>query len=67
MPRSVKWGLIGGIALLCAGAAYLMSTRGAAARPWHRTCRMLLTAWRGGGGGGGVGVVELGEGMAEIA
>ncbi len=30
MPRSVKWGLIGGIAILCASAAYLMSTRGPA-------------------------------------
>jgi hypothetical protein len=30
MPRGVKWSLIGGIALLCAGAAYLMSTRGPA-------------------------------------
>jgi hypothetical protein len=30
MPASVKWSLIGGLALLCGGASYLMATRGAA-------------------------------------
>ncbi len=30
MPRSVKWGLTGGIAILCAGAVYLMAVRGPA-------------------------------------
>ncbi len=30
MPESVKWSLIGGVAILCAGAAYLMAERGPA-------------------------------------
>ena len=30
MPRSVKWSLIAGLAILCAGAAYLMAARGPA-------------------------------------
>jgi hypothetical protein len=30
MPQAVKWGLIGGIAILCAGAAYLLIARGPA-------------------------------------
>jgi hypothetical protein len=30
MPESVKWSLIGGIAVLCLGAAYLMAARGPA-------------------------------------
>jgi hypothetical protein len=30
MPRSAKWGFIGGIGLICAGAAYLMALRGPA-------------------------------------
>ena len=30
MPASLKWSLIGGIAALCIGAAYLMITRGPA-------------------------------------
>ena len=30
VPRSIKWSLIGGVAILCAGAAYLMAVRGPA-------------------------------------
>lgn len=30
MPESVKWGLIGGVTVICAGAAYLMIARGPA-------------------------------------
>jgi hypothetical protein len=30
MPESLKWSLIGGIAVLCLGAAYLMAVRGPA-------------------------------------
>jgi hypothetical protein len=30
MPQSLKWSLIGGIAVLCIGASYLMVTRGPA-------------------------------------
>jgi len=30
MPESVKWSLIGGIAVLCLGAACLMAARGPA-------------------------------------
>ncbi len=30
MPVSVKWSLIGGVALLCLGAAYLLIERGPA-------------------------------------
>ncbi len=30
MPESVKWSLIGGVAVLVAGAAYLMVARGPA-------------------------------------
>ncbi len=30
MPQYVKWSLFGGIAILCAGAAYLMVARGPA-------------------------------------
>jgi hypothetical protein len=30
MARSRKWALAGGIAVLCAGAAYLMAVRGPA-------------------------------------
>lgn len=30
MPEALKWGLIGGVAVLCAGAAYLMAVRGSA-------------------------------------
>ncbi len=30
MPETLKWTLIGGLTLLCLGAAYLMATRGAA-------------------------------------
>ncbi|MFZ0570216.1 MAG: hypothetical protein ACLPJW_20405 [Rhodomicrobium sp.] len=28
MPQRVKWSLLGGIAIVCAGAAYLMVARG---------------------------------------
>ena len=30
MPRSVKWGVIGSVSVLCAGAAYIMIVRGRA-------------------------------------
>ena len=30
MPETLKWTLIGGLTLLCVGAAYLMATRGPA-------------------------------------
>jgi hypothetical protein len=30
MPASLKWSLIGGVAALCIGAAYLMAARGPA-------------------------------------
>ncbi len=30
MPETLKWTLIGGLTLLCLGAAYLMATRGPA-------------------------------------
>lgn len=30
MPTHLKWSLIGGLAALCAGAAYLMAMRGPA-------------------------------------
>ncbi|MGO8955198.1 MAG: hypothetical protein ACLPWS_10365 [Rhodomicrobium sp.] len=30
MPQSAKWTLIGGLAILCMGAAYLMAARGPA-------------------------------------
>jgi hypothetical protein len=30
MPQAVKWCVIGGVALLCAGASYLMIARGPA-------------------------------------
>lgn len=30
MPQSVKWALFAGVSILCAGAAYLMISRGPA-------------------------------------
>ena len=30
MPESIKWSLMGGIAVLCLGAAYLLIARGPA-------------------------------------
>jgi hypothetical protein len=30
MPQAVKWSVIGGVVLLCAGASYLMIARGPA-------------------------------------
>jgi hypothetical protein len=30
MPESLKWSVIGGVAVLCLGAAYLMVARGPA-------------------------------------
>ena len=30
MPRSLKWGVIGGVSVLCAGATYIMIVRGPA-------------------------------------
>ncbi len=30
MPEGLKWSLIGGIAVVCLGAAYLMAARGPA-------------------------------------